>query len=166
LGFLNFFAKFPLNPHTLTDIVTAEHFTSFGPWDGKLVSAFWNLNIYTNQRHLSLSFALGLIALYPLIQTVITGKLPHVNGGICWLRFLPSCLGFIKPLRPWLPLWLHHHLFGAWDRSKKTIPIFACFLLANSRFLYWQYAGITGPVSEYGYLAIDKSYWYCPLLVA
>jgi len=35
-------------------------FPSFGPWDQGLISAFWNLNIYTNQRHLAAGFALGL----------------------------------------------------------------------------------------------------------
>ena len=60
LSFLKFFEKNPLSSHTFTDIVTNRTFSSFGPWDGGLVSAFWNLNIYTNQRHLAAGFALGL----------------------------------------------------------------------------------------------------------
>jgi len=59
-SFLKFFEKNPLSSHTFTDIATNTNFSSFGPWDGGLVSAFWNLNIYTNQRHLAAGFALGL----------------------------------------------------------------------------------------------------------
>ncbi len=53
LSFVQFF-----NTHTIRDIVTNSRFPSFGPWDGGTITAFWNLNIYTNQRHLALSYAL------------------------------------------------------------------------------------------------------------
>ena len=80
LSFLEFFTKFPLSSHSLSDIVSAIHFVSFGPWDGKWVSAFWNLNIYTNQRHLGLSFGLALLALYPFVKVVAKrGKPTLVN---------------------------------------------------------------------------------------
>ena len=61
LSFLSFFKKNPLSLTTPMDIMTNDAFPSFGPWDGGLVSAFWNLNIYTNQRHLAMGFALGLL---------------------------------------------------------------------------------------------------------
>lgn len=76
LSFIEFFHQYPLSLSTLKDILTAEHFVSFGPWDGKLVSAFWNLNIYTNQRHLGLSFGLGLFLLYPFINLMFNQKKP------------------------------------------------------------------------------------------
>jgi hypothetical protein len=62
-AFLEFFKTHPLSANTLTKIITNTTFSSFGPYDGKVVSAFWNLNIYTNQRHLGLAYAafLGLI---------------------------------------------------------------------------------------------------------
>jgi len=59
-SFLRFFEKHPLSIHTLRDIVTNASFPAFGPWDGGLVSAFWTMNIYTNQRHLAISYALVL----------------------------------------------------------------------------------------------------------
>ena len=58
LSFLRFFQS-----HTLFDIVTNSMFPSFGPWDGGDITAFWNLNIYTNQRHLALSYALVIAAI-------------------------------------------------------------------------------------------------------
>jgi len=83
LSFLQFFYTHPLNSDTLTDIMTNDRFPAFGPWDGSTISAFWNLNIYTNQRHLALSYGLVLlnilllvfphkrIAKHPLVRAMI-----------------------------------------------------------------------------------------------
>jgi hypothetical protein len=57
LSFLNFFEKKPLSLSSLADIISNSTFASFGPYDGGIVSAFWTLNIYTNQRHLALAYA-------------------------------------------------------------------------------------------------------------
>ncbi|MFV1916969.1 MAG: hypothetical protein ACC618_00560 [Patescibacteria group bacterium] len=56
-SFIEFFKKNPLSLQTLTQITKNDTFSSFGPYDGKIVSAFWSLNIYTNQRHLALAYA-------------------------------------------------------------------------------------------------------------
>ena len=62
-GFLEFFKKNPLSLNTFSDIAKNTSFSSFGPYDGSIVSAFWNLNIYTNQRHLALAYSLYLFLL-------------------------------------------------------------------------------------------------------
>lgn len=67
LSFVEFFKTHPLSTSTVNDIITNTIFASFGPYDGKIVSAFWNLNIYTNQRHL----ALPLAALFAIILFII-----------------------------------------------------------------------------------------------
>ncbi|MBI2031520.1 MAG: hypothetical protein HYT08_02785 [Candidatus Levybacteria bacterium] len=64
LSFIEFFRLHPPSLNTINDIIINVNFPSFGPYDGKIVSAFWNLNIYTNQRHLALSFALLLFLIY------------------------------------------------------------------------------------------------------
>lgn len=64
LSFLEFFKAHPFSLNTFNDILKNTAFPSFGPYDGKVVSAFWNLNIYTNQRHLALSFAIVLLIIY------------------------------------------------------------------------------------------------------
>lgn len=92
LSFIYFFQEHPLSWYTLADIISAPHFASFGPWDGKLVAAFWNLNIYTNQRHLGLSLGLSLLLLYPLIRALYRRQKPKVweNLGMCGVMlFLP-----------------------------------------------------------------------------
>jgi hypothetical protein len=63
-GFLEFFQKHPISTNTFRDIFTNETFSSFGPYDGKVVSAFWSLNIFTNQRHLAIGYAAFLGLLY------------------------------------------------------------------------------------------------------
>jgi hypothetical protein len=52
-------------------VVYAKEYASFGPWDGKIVSAFWNWNIYLNQRHLAASFGIALAVCYPLLRIVM-----------------------------------------------------------------------------------------------
>lgn len=65
LSFLNFFSKHHISWNSLTEITANTNFPSFGPYDHtSIVSAFWNLNIYTNQRHLALSYAFSLFIIY------------------------------------------------------------------------------------------------------
>ena len=61
LSFVEFFKKHPLTLNTPFDIATNINFPSFGPYDEKIVSAFWNLNIFTNQRHLAFAYASFLL---------------------------------------------------------------------------------------------------------
>ncbi|KKU65054.1 MAG: hypothetical protein UX86_C0002G0020 [Candidatus Amesbacteria bacterium GW2011_GWC1_47_15] len=67
-SFLNFFKNHPFSLNTLKDITVNTRFPVFGPWDGGPIVAFWNLNIYTNQRHLAFSFAIGLWLIYYLYR--------------------------------------------------------------------------------------------------
>lgn len=55
----------------LSAIVKQTSFTAFGPWDGGVISAFWTLNVYTNQRHLPLSYGLVLLLLWPLVKVLV-----------------------------------------------------------------------------------------------
>ena len=63
-GFVEFFRKNPISGNLINQITQNSTFTSFGPYDGKVVSAFWSLNIYTNQRHLAFAYASFLGILY------------------------------------------------------------------------------------------------------
>lgn len=83
LSFLAFFRQHPANPLTLVDIITNSKFPSFGPWDNGLVTAFWNLNIYTNQRHLALSYALVFFIIYFLYQPPKKSWIIGAAIGIC-----------------------------------------------------------------------------------
>ncbi|EKD67550.1 MAG: hypothetical protein ACD_48C00343G0003 [uncultured bacterium] len=56
LSFVRFFQT-----HSVKEIMTNTTFPSFAPWGPGEITAFWNLNIYTNQRHLAFAFALALL---------------------------------------------------------------------------------------------------------
>lgn len=60
LSFLRFFELHPLSLTTPFDVWHAKDFPAFAPWGPGDITAFWNLNIYTNQRHLAFAFGLGL----------------------------------------------------------------------------------------------------------
>jgi len=77
-----------------TNTITSQDFASFGPWDGKQVSAFWTWNIYTNQRHLAFSYGLVLAVLYPLFRHTITKK-----NALAWYQiFAIGIASLILPL--------------------------------------------------------------------
>ena len=68
LSWIRFFIAHPPSIHSLQDIVTNTTFPSFAPWGDGDISAFWNLNIYTNQRHLGFAFALVCVFIIILLH--------------------------------------------------------------------------------------------------
>lgn len=68
LAFLQFFEKHPLSLNTVMDVVQAGEFPAFAPWDQRDILAFWNLNIYTNQRHLAVGLGIVLVIMYLLLR--------------------------------------------------------------------------------------------------
>jgi hypothetical protein len=92
-SFLDFFARHPVSQDTLSDIIRNASFPSFGPWNGSLITAFWSLNIYTNQRHLGLSFAVALLLIYILYFS--PRRLIYFSGFILGSLLLLNQAGFI-----------------------------------------------------------------------
>ncbi len=93
LSFIEFFKHMSLQSNFFTQLVQLKNFVSFGPWDGKIVSAFWNLNVFTNQRHLGLSYGLVLLLLWPLVKLLTSPKTePAQPRG--W-QVLMICLAFL-----------------------------------------------------------------------
>ena len=74
LAWVEFFNQQGWTWNVFLSIPQQSQFASFGPWSGRLVSAFWNWNIFTNQRHLGLSYGLFLLLLYPLIRLSVVPK--------------------------------------------------------------------------------------------
>lgn len=74
-SYLKYFSQNNFSFESLKNIININDFVSFGPYDGSIVSAFWNLNIYTNQRHLGISFFLSLAIIYLFIRNKV--KLDH-----------------------------------------------------------------------------------------
>lgn len=73
-SFLEFFQQNPLSLKIPIEIFINKEFPSFGPYDGKIVSAFWNLNIFTNQRHLAGGYAIVLGIVFLFIKALKSKK--------------------------------------------------------------------------------------------
>lgn len=74
LSFIYYFKNNPVSIKSFLQIPNITNFQSFSPYGEGIVSAFWNLNIYTNQRHLAISFALSLAIAYLVIKPLISKK--------------------------------------------------------------------------------------------
>lgn len=154
LSYIRFFEKHPLSLHTPIDIITNTAFPAFGPWDGGLVSAFWNMNIYTNQRHLGLSYALVLIAILLALQiqqSKVRIRAYVLSCGIAitmiTLLFLHQAAALIAAL--WIA-WI-------WILQKKSrVPLlFAALLSISGLSLYTKLIGSSGAITfDPGYLAL------------
>ena len=90
LSFVKFFQQHSFSKNVITDILNNSSFTSFGPYDQSIVSAFWNLNIYTNQRHLALAYGISMFILYILIKPILENKKQNLKINI----FMGIILGF------------------------------------------------------------------------
>ncbi|KKR01748.1 MAG: hypothetical protein UT24_C0002G0011 [Candidatus Woesebacteria bacterium GW2011_GWB1_39_12] len=158
-GFLEFFKKNPISLNILDDIVKNREFSSFGPYDGKIVSAFWSLNIFTNQRHLGLAYAAFLFLMLFLYRYSKKPRKLTLNK-IC-------ILGIILGLFPFI----HMAVFGMMGIAilvaflifpKIRINIFAlgciALILAIPQFLYMGESEVQTSLIRLGYLLEDKTF--------
>lgn len=125
LTFVKFFQKFPLSLVTPKQIWQLGEYLSAGPFDEGIISIFWNLNTFVNQRHFV--FALGLFLLIFLVLSDVYQEKKSQS----WL------LVFIGALIGLMPLW--HGLvfiavvitvFAFWLFSKLKKPFFHLLLVA------------------------------------
>ncbi len=79
LSYLYFFKRYPISTDSINQIMTNKDFLSFAPYGQGLISAFGNLNIYTNQRHLALSLGLSLLLIYLVLKPVFDKKRLSLN---------------------------------------------------------------------------------------
>ncbi len=136
LSCLFFFQKHPLHWSSWQDIITADSFASFGPWNG-IVSIFWTLNIYTNQRHLALSYAVILLCLWPLMTLAFEGRKISLRNKIA--------IGMVAALAPFL----HHTI----------IPVVFTYVVMWMIFCP-RMARAIGPYYLFMFLCAVPALWY------
>ena len=142
LSFIRFFADHPIFLNTPIDIVTNSKFPSFGPWDGGLISAFWTLNIYTNQRHLALAYGLSLLIIFMTLK-----KSKNI-----YIALIISILLYIH-----FPAALMATIFLAWiflveKNTRSTLFYSALWSLPTLFFLSHKVLIGSPIVVDYGYL--------------
>ncbi len=74
LSYFYYFKDKSLSLQSILQIPDITDFQSFAPYGDGIISAFWNLNIYTNQRHLALSFGLSMFVIYFFIKPLLKGR--------------------------------------------------------------------------------------------
>jgi hypothetical protein len=168
LDFLRFFNLHPLSIHTLFDIINNQKFISFGPYDQSIISAFWNLNIYTNQRHLALSYALSLLLIYIFLKLKEKDeknnfKKSLIIGIILGLSFFLNIAVFIMTIAIFICMFL----FFSKKRLYLLISIILGGIIAFPQYLYVQSGGsFFKPLINPGYLVTHLNilnflnYWW------
>lgn len=89
-SFIYFFRKYPLSfPKTILDIWTNTTFPAFAPYDNSLISGgFWNLNVFTNQRHFALPLAISLFIILGFIIAEKNNKSLSIKLSILFGLFI------------------------------------------------------------------------------
>lgn len=151
LSFVEFFRKIPVGSNWLIELFELKHFVVFGPWDGGKISAFWNLNIYTNQRHLALSYALVLVLLWPLLTMAFKKSLTNIKPS--WWQCLLIWLGF-----GFFPLL---HLAGFVILLAFMLALFVLFtrLLKSNWLIVYIWASIFGLITFFGLPSNSAIFW-------
>lgn len=169
LSFLYFFNQHPLSLNSFSEIISNTAFSSFGPYDGKIVSAFWNMNIYTNQRHLAISYAFSLFLLLLVLRPVFKKQKLSIGVNVLLGVFLgiSFSLHMAMFITNGIVLSILFLLF-----PKIRMSIFVILIVAISLFLpqylYMQQAPSTvKPSFFFGYLATSMEnkaniflYWF------
>lgn len=161
LSWVEFLKKY--HPDSFDSVIKSwwslRDFVAFGPWDGNIISVFWNWGIYLNQRHLSFSFAVVLIVLIYYIDAHITKKVKATYGQ-------NALVGLITGL---LVLWhgmAFISLFGLIglffllfpDRKKSLLAVLVALIIAIPQILWLNQSSpnVQSPFSFMpGYLVIS-----------
>lgn len=168
LSFIKFFTEHPISKNVFLDIFQNNKFASFGPYDGNIVSAFWNLNIYTNQRHLALSYGLSLFIVYLFLKFKNNEKKENIKkslliGTVLGLSFILNMAVFLMTLLIFSSMFL----FFNKKRVYILITIVLSSIIALPIYIYTQQGASIFKLSLHvGYLVTDLNiinfinYWF------
>ncbi|KKR82033.1 MAG: hypothetical protein UU29_C0019G0007 [Candidatus Daviesbacteria bacterium GW2011_GWA2_40_9] len=153
LSFLYFLRDHPLSLNFFQEIINNQKFPSFGPYDEGLVAAFWNLNIFTNQRHLGLSYGLVLLILWLLLRvkkTIRSGMLIGVSAAmLVYINF--AAAGILGLFLGWIFLV---------KKTSRMPLLLSLFLVTPAVFLLYRLTNLNSMiVFETGYLVRHPLTW-------
>lgn len=158
LSYVDYFQKNGVSLQSMANITSIDQFINFGPWNGDDISAFWHWNVYTNQRHLALSFVFCLLIIWPLIKATN-------NKNLSWQ--IKMVLGATFILLPFLNLAAYviavsmvifWFLVNPGLIKKYALFYFIALLLSVPSFYYYWRLDSNSIVFSLGFLANDKSF--------
>ncbi|OGM06251.1 hypothetical protein A3E15_01035 [Candidatus Woesebacteria bacterium RIFCSPHIGHO2_12_FULL_42_9] len=152
-SFLEFLKTHPISPNFVNEITKATQFASFGPYDGKIVSAFWSLNIFTNQRHLALAYAAFLLLVFFLYRFTDVNKKFSIKV-VVLLSLLIGLFPFIHLAVFGMMLIALGVFFLLYPKARYQIFLIGLFSLAIAlpQILYMGKSQITVKFFDPGYL--------------
>lgn len=71
LTFLDFIKNKKISPSLFSDLWYLPNYINMGPFDNSIISIFFTLNVFVNQRHLVAALSISLFVLYFVIDKVI-----------------------------------------------------------------------------------------------
>lgn len=135
LTFVDFFAHKPVSVNLLKELWRLPDYIYKGPFDGSLISIFFTLNVYLNQRHLIVALAISLGILYFLLPLLMKGKSTSIKNLIIIGLFLGIISG-IHTLIFFGNVLIFGILFWYFKRKDWVLPVFLpAFLLSLPRFM-------------------------------
>jgi len=162
-GSLSFISAIEKNK-TVDDILQSTEYASFAPYrEGDVITAFWNLNVYVNQRHLAFGFSVVLLSLILFLQTA---KKNRGNASLLLglsLGLLPFWHGsaFLAAAMIFGGLVILHGF-----KKETIIVLFTSVAIAALEVIFIFHGSGTAPSIHVGYLAKDLSpqslifYWF------
>lgn len=153
LSYIYFFKKYPLSAETLSNITNNSEFLSFAPYGEGIISAFWNLNIYTNQRHLAISLGLSLLIIYFVLKPILNNKQLKIKsclvlGATLGLSFFLHTAVFLMTIIILLALFISS------KGNKKNIFIILIItaIISIPQYIYLNGSSVFSPHFKFGYL--------------
>jgi len=122
-SFVKYFTDHGWDWNSIANIFKLTNFPSYYPYGPGIVSAFWNWNIFSNQRHLGLAFAMSLTGIYLIWKE-----------GQTWKRELFKTIGLVVILV--VLSWLHKAVF------LMSTVVYAVLLMTNLRKSVWSFLGL------------------------
>ena len=123
LSFIKYFTDQGWSWLAIKKIFTLTDFPSFAPYGAGIVSAFWNWNIFVNQRHLALAYALCLTGVYLIWKE-----------GLTWKKEVFKTIGLVIILV--VLSWLHKAVF------LMSTVIYTVLVMTNLRKSVWSFMGL------------------------
>lgn len=123
LTFIDFFKAKGLSLSAFRDFWLMPDYIHKGPFDGSIISIFFTLNVYLNQRHLIAAFVIGLAIIYFLLSKLIKSQKISYKTLII-LGLVLGILSRVHTLTFFSTTIILLFLFILFKRSRLLLPLF------------------------------------------
>ena len=121
--FVDFFKEKGLSLSAFRDFWLLPDYIHKGPFDGSIISIFFTLNVYLNQRHLIAAFAISLAIVYFLLSKLV--KVQRIsNKTLIILGLALGVLSRVHTLTFFSTTVVLFLLFILFKRSRLLLPLF------------------------------------------